>query len=76
MRLRVVAKLKTECVRGVNSLPACGVEKVSVEKDGSKSRAIGIAFIERSKHRENIFQRAFWRVVERKRNQFTVWIDA
>ena len=76
MRLRMVAKLEAERTRGVSRLFACGIEKISVKKHGGKSRAIGVAFIERSKHRKYIFKRTFRGVVERKRNQFSIRIDA
>ena len=75
MRLRVIAKLEAERVRGVDGLSTYCVEKVAVEKHGGTSGAVGIVFIERSKNREYVFKRAFGCVVERERHQLSVRID-
>lgn len=75
VRLRVIAKLEAECVRGVNGLEARVVEKIAVEKHGGASGTIGVVFIERSEYREYVFKRAFGRVVEGERNQFSIGIN-
>lgn len=75
MGIGMIAKLHAQRAGGVQGVGRVGIEIFAVEKERCGGGAVGVFFVESGKDGEDRFDRARWRVVERKGNEFSAWIN-
>lgn len=75
MGIGMIAKLHAQRAGGVQGVGRVGIEIFAVEKERCGGGAVGVFFVESGKDGEDRFDRARGRVVERKGNEFSAWIN-